>query len=172
MPKAVQYKRGSYIYFAGDNANNVFVLQQGSVTIITTDPQMNVPIKELVMPGEFFGVKQALGNYKRDESAMAVQDSTILTFETPEFEAFLSGNTGIAFKMLKVFSNQLRTANSQLNSMLNEKKEDVDAGLFNVGCYFFNQRLTDKAKYVFERYVEEYPQGKNIDLAKKYLAKL
>jgi len=34
MPKPIQYKAGSLIYFQGDRADKVFVLQVGKVNVV------------------------------------------------------------------------------------------------------------------------------------------
>lgn len=170
MPRTVQYKKGSLIYFNGDKSDRIFVLQQGLVDLATIDPEINMEVHDTVSQGEFFGVKSALSGYSRDETATALQDSNIIVFSVPEFETLAMGNTRLIFKMLKVFSNQLRRVNKQLSSVLKQKEADPDDGLYNVGAYFYKQRQDEKAFYVFSKYKEQYPHGKNIDNAIKALS--
>ncbi|GMO26534.1 MAG: hypothetical protein Ta2B_06740 [Termitinemataceae bacterium] len=173
MPKPTQYKKGSFVYFSGDkNDDRVFVVQQGSVLLESIDPELNLEVHDKVAPGEFFGVKSALGNYPRDESAQAMQDSVIIVFSVSEFEQIATGNTRLIFKMLQVFSNQLRRVNKQLSSVLKQKETDPDDGLYNVGNFFLNQKEYSKALYIFDKYCTQYPQGKNINNSKKFLTQL
>ena len=109
MPKATQYKSSSVIYFQGDVGDKIFILKAGKVLSKTNDIETKEEINELVAPGEFFGVKSALGRYPRDETALVLSDSEVLVFTVPEFEQLVLSNTRIIMKMLKVFSNQLRT---------------------------------------------------------------
>ncbi|MDR2841843.1 MAG: Crp/Fnr family transcriptional regulator [Spirochaetaceae bacterium] len=168
----VQYKKNSLVYFTGDRSDKIFILQQGNVNLGTIDPETEMEVNDTVKPGEFFGVKSALGNFPRDETATVVQDSVIIVFTVPEFEALAMGNTRLIFKMLQVFSNQLRRVNKQLSSVLKQKESDPDDGLYNVGVYFNKERQFKKAHYVFTKYLEQYPEGKNIANAKKSLALL
>ncbi|GHT48444.1 hypothetical protein FACS1894102_1490 [Spirochaetia bacterium] len=173
MPRPVQYKKNSLVYFTGDkNDNKIFVLQQGKIILESLDPETNVQVLDTVAAGEFFGVKSALGNFNRDESASVVDDSVVIVFTVQEFEALAASNTRLIFKMLQVFSNQLRRVNKQLNSVLKQKEANADDGLFNSGVYFFKKGDLTKAKYIFLRYNEQHPAGKNIIAVKNYLAKI
>ena len=95
MPKPLQYKSGSLIYFQGDPADKVFILQGGMMNLVYQDMETGHDVHDLVQPGEFFGVKSALGRYPREENAMAMQDAVIMAFTVPEFEALSQANTRI-----------------------------------------------------------------------------
>jgi CRP-like cAMP-binding protein len=170
MPKPLQYRSGSLIYFQGDPANQVFILQKGQVNLVYQDIETGQDVHDLVQPGEFFGVKSALGRYPREENAVALQDAAIMAFTVPEFEALAMANTRIIMKMLKVFSNQMRRIHHQVSSLM-EKDEQLtpEAGLFNVGQYYLKNKRFAQAKYVLSRYLTYYPSGRNAAQAAKDL---
>jgi len=162
MPKPLQYKAGSVIYFQGDPADKVFILQVGKVNLTYQDIETGQDVHDLVQQGEFFGVKSALGRYPREENAMAIQDATIMAFTVPEFEALSMANTRIIMKMLKVFSNQLRKIHKQVSSLMEkEDQQNPEAGLFSVGEFYLKNRSFAQARYVFSRYLTYYPSGRN-----------
>lgn len=164
MPKAVQYKTNSIVYFAGDVDDKVFLLQKGRMALTSTDIETGKQITEYIREGEFFGVKSALGHYPREESAMVIADSIVLSFATTEFEAFAQTNTRIIMKMLKVFSNQLRHIHRQIESLLDSKEEtNPDDGLFSVAQCFYNSRQYQAASQVAVRYLQLYPSGKHAE---------
>ena len=166
MPKPLQYKSGSLIYFQGDPADKVFILQSGKVNLVYQDIETGQDVHDLVQPGEFFGVKSALGRYPREENAMAIQDTAIMAFTVPEFEALAMANTRIIMKMLKVLSNQLRKIHKQVSSlMVKEDQQNPEAGLFSVGDYYLKNKNYSQARYVFSRYLTYYPSGRNAALA-------
>ena len=169
MPKPLQFRSGSLIYFQGDPANQVFILQKGKVNLVYQNIETGEDIHDLVQPGEFFGVKSALGRYPREENAVAVQDAAIMSFTVPEFEALAAANTRIIMKMLKVFSNQMRRIHNQVSSLMKEETINPEAGLFNVGQYYLKNKKYIQAKYVFSRYLTYYPSGKNAQQAAKDL---
>jgi CRP-like cAMP-binding protein len=170
MPKPFQYRSGSVIYFQGDAADKIFILQSGKVNLTYQDIENGDDVHDLVQPGEFFGVKSALGRYTREENAIAIQDAAIMAFTVPEFEALAQANTRIIMKMLKVFSNQLRRIHRQVSNLM-EKTEEVnpDMGLYNVGEYYLKNKRYFQAKYVFSRYLTYYPSGRNAAQAAKNL---
>jgi CRP-like cAMP-binding protein len=170
MPKPFQYRSGSVIYFQGDAADKIFILQSGKVNLAYQDIETGEDVHDLVQPGEFFGVKSALGRYPREENAIAIQDASTMAFSVPEFETLAQANTRIIMKMLKVFSNQLRRIHRQVSNLM-EKTEEVnpETGLFNVGEYYLKSKRFVQAKYVFSRYLTYYPSGRNAALAAKNL---
>jgi CRP-like cAMP-binding protein len=169
MPKPLQYRSGSLIYFQGDPAEKVFILQAGKVNLVYQDIETGQDVHDTVQPGEFFGVKSALGRYPREENAVALQDTTIMAFTVPEFEALAMANTRVVMKMLKVFSNQMRRLHKQVSSLMEKEELNPDVGLFNVGEYYLTNKRFTQAKYVFGRYLTYYPSGKNAAQAAKNL---
>jgi CRP-like cAMP-binding protein len=170
MPKALQYRAGSLIYFQGDAAELVYILQQGKVNLTYQDIETGEDMHDPVQPGEFFGVKSALGRYPREENAVAMQDSSLVAFTVPEFEKMAMANTRIIMKMLKVFSNQLRRLHKQVSNLMEkEETQNSEAGLFNVGQYYLKNKRFSQAKYVFGRYLTYYPSGRNAAQAAKFL---
>jgi len=169
MPKSHQYFTGSLVYARGDEANRLFILQSGKVSMISSDIETGDEIRELVSPGEFFGVKSALGRFPREENAIAVADSTAMAFTVPEFEAFAMSNPKIIIKMLKVFSTQMRRVHQQIAKL--KEKEDVkpDEGLFSIGANYLKLKRYPHAKYIFSRYLAHYPSGEKVALAAKNL---
>jgi len=160
MPKPLPYKAGSLIYFRGDPADKVFLLQAGKVNLAYQDIETGQDVHDLVQQGEFFGVKSALGRYPREENAMAILDATVMAFTVPEFEALAMANTRIIMKMLKVFSNQLRKIHKQVSSLMAKEEQNPEAGLFSVGEYYLKAKSYGQARYIFSRYLTFYPSGK------------
>jgi CRP-like cAMP-binding protein len=169
MPKPLQYRSGSLIYFQGDAAEKVFILQKGTVSLVYQDIETGQDVHDMVQPGEFFGVKSALGRYPREENAVALQDTAIMAFTVSEFETLAMANTRIVMKMLKVFSNQMRRIHRQVSSLMEEEELNPDVGLYNVGEYYLKNKRFSQAKYVFGRYLTYYPSGKNAIQAAKNL---
>jgi CRP-like cAMP-binding protein len=170
MPKPFQFSAGSVIYFQGDAASAIYILQSGKVNLTYQDIETGEDVHDLVQPGEFFGVKSALGRYPREENAIAIQNAAVMSFSVPEFEALAQANTRIIMKMLKVFSNQLRRIHRQVSNIV-EKTEELnpETGLFSIGEYYLKNKRFFQAKYVFSRYLTYYPSGHNAALAAKNL---
>jgi len=163
MPKAVQYSANSVIYFSGDFDARVFLLHSGHIALNSVDIETGAQVTEYIKTGEFFGVKSALGNYPREESAMVLTDALVYTFSVAEFESFAQTNTRIIIQMLKVFSRQLRNIHRQLESLMDSKQEtNNEDGLFTVATAFYKSQHYRAAAQVAARYRALYPSGKHL----------
>jgi CRP-like cAMP-binding protein len=169
MPNPLQYKSGSLIYYKGEEANKIFILQKGIISLVYPDIETGADIRNPVQPGEFFGVKSALGRFPREENAIALANTTIIAFSVPEFETLVMSNTRIILKMLKVFSNQMRRTHAQVASLTETNQMKPDEGLFTIGEKYLKNRNFAHAKYIFNRYLALYPTGKDAEQAEKNL---
>lgn len=160
MPKAIHYRAGSVVYFAGDPGDRVFILKAGQVLLKTADIETGQEVRDVVSTGEFFGVKSALGKYAREEDALVVEDASVIAFAVPEFEALVGTNTRVTMKMLKVFSTQLRRIHVKVRHLLEvDQQTDPEAGLYEIGEYYMGKNKHRHAAYAFRRYLEIYPSG-------------
>ncbi|MCL2764277.1 MAG: cyclic nucleotide-binding domain-containing protein [Treponema sp.] len=169
MPKPAQYRSGSLIFFQGDPADKIYILQTGKISLVYQDIETGADVRDPVQPGEFFGVKSALGRYAREENAVALSDTTVLIFTVPEFEALAMANSRIIMKMLKVFSNQMRRVHKQVSKVMAKEEQPPADGLYNVGEFYLKNKRFSHAKHVFNRYLTFYPSGKNAIQATKNL---
>ena len=119
MPRAMQYTKGSIIYFEGDRDERIFIMQQGTVLLSSKDIESGQDTAEQVKSGEFFGVKSALGHFPREETAIALVPTVAIAMTVQEFELMFSNNKALIMKMLRVFSNQLRQIHRKTESILN-----------------------------------------------------
>ncbi len=161
MPITRNYSAGSIVYFGGDIGEDIYVMQKGRISLISTSLDQKEDIKEDVRKGEFFGVKSALGRYPREETAQVLADSQVLVFKTAEFEQFAQKNTRIVLQMLKVFSSQLRRVHKAVREFLGEHgASESSTELVRVGEYYYKAGKTDYALYVFTAYLKHHPTGK------------
>ena len=162
MPKPAQYRSGSLIYFKGDPADKIYILQKGVISLVYQDIETGGDVKDAVKPGEFFGVKSALGRYTREENAVALSETTVMSFTVPEFEALAMANSRIIMQMLTVFSNQMRRVHKQVSKVMAKEEQPPADGLFNVGEFYLKNKRFSHAKHVFSRYLTFYPSGKTL----------
>ncbi|MFP4644142.1 MAG: tetratricopeptide repeat protein [Spirochaetales bacterium] len=173
VPRAMTYKPNSVIYFEGDSSNRIFILKSGRVTLASQDIETGEELKDRVEVGEFFGVRSALGRYPHEETAVVVSLSEVIVFSVPEFEQYVTQNTRVVLKMLKVFSTQLRRVHSKVTNMLDQPSQlSSEQGLFQTAEYFYKQRRTRQALYAFKRYLFHYPNGSNAERARTLVSQL
>lgn len=169
-PIARSYKTGSIIYFSGDTGRDIYVLQQGSINLISLSLDGLSETYEKVQKGEFFGVKSSLGNYPREETAKVLKDSMVLVFSPKSFEAFSLKNTRIVLQMLKVFSSHLRKIHKKVRDLLGEASEgDTSNELLSVAEHYHKIGNFVYASYAYNSYLKNYKSGILLDRANKLL---
>lgn len=178
-PKALQYRPNSIVYFKGDASDRIFILNKGKVSLNYIDTETGQDIHDPIKVGEFFGVRSALGRYPREETALALDHTTVIAFTVPEFEQLAMKNTRIIMTMLRVFSNQLRRIHNRVQNLLTSTEQiSQESGLYKIGEYYLNTRNYSQAIYAFGRYLVYYPTGthaaaatRNLAMAEQYMGK-
>ncbi|MCK9170449.1 MAG: Crp/Fnr family transcriptional regulator [Treponema sp.] len=169
MPKAMQYTKGSIVYFAGDKDERIFILQKGILVLTSIDIESNQPVTEQVKNGEFFGVKSALGHFPREETATALADCVAVVLTVMEFEQIFSGNRPVIMKMLRVFSNQLRQIHKKTEAILNNVTEDQQTGMIAVAKSFYDDEQYLSCCDICVKFLALYPDTlKKDEVAKLY----
>ena len=169
MPKAMQYTKGSIVYFEGDKDERIFILQKGILVLTTTDVETHQPVTEQVKNGEFFGVKSALGRFPREETATALTDCVSIALTIQEFEQIFSSNKEIIMKMLRAFSNQLRLIHKKTEAILNNVPEDQQTGMIAVAKSFYNDEEYLSCCDICVKFLSLYPNtAKKDEVAKLY----
>lgn len=160
MPVTRHFTGGSIIYFQGDASEEIFVLQNGRVSLLSNAMDSDEEIREEVRQGEFFGVRSTLGRYPREETAQALGKTTLISFSVNEFEEFILKNTRLIMKMLRVFSKQLRNIHREVRDILKVgAARDSAYELMNVAESFYRSGNFSHAVYAFKKYIEIYPSG-------------
>lgn len=167
MPKLANFSKGSIIYFENDKDDRIFILQKGLIRLESIDDETRNTVSNQVKPGEFFGVKSALGRFCREETACAVLDSQVISLSVPEFEANFSGNKQIIMKMMQVFSKQLRQIHKRTEQILDSKPEKPQKGMFEVAKSFFEDEQYLSCYDVCVKYLKLYPTSPFAEYIKK-----
>lgn len=176
MQTVIKYKMDSVIYFASDTANYIYILKSGNVVLNSIDNESNKLISKQIKAGELFGVKSVLGNYPRNETAIAISDATVYAFDQKAFEDFSIKNPRIILQMIKIYSKDLRKLHKQTETLItknaeknneekikfeNQEEFTNDDGLFSVAEAFFKSEHYAICTEVARRYNKLYSNGKH-----------
>jgi CRP-like cAMP-binding protein len=74
-------------------------------------------ILSLLGAGDFFGEMALLDNEPRSATAIAVEDSELLSLHRNDFQNVLSDNRSITVGLIKVLTARLRRANHQISTL-------------------------------------------------------
>jgi CRP-like cAMP-binding protein len=165
------YKKGSFVFIENDeNSSSVFLVKKGRVSHICSSAILSAALKD-AGEGDFFGFISSLSGRPRLSSAVAVEDSTVVQIETNQFFMMLRGNTGIAMKIMNSYSHALKHYDSVL---LDIKPINLiypnNLSLMRLGEFYKDKGVIILAVYIFNRYIQLFPDSENISEVKKILA--
>lgn len=158
-PQLKRFSKNSIIYFTGDTDSNIYILKEGQVVISYLPPDKLEEEAYVVKPGEFFGLKSAMGKYPREETAIASTDVVAVVMNENEFLAVNGKNEQLLLKILKALSKELRDTVKKVNQLTGQVEVLPDEGLFNYGMYYFKTKQYKKSQYCFKKLLELYPDN-------------
>ena len=171
MLKTVQYTKGAIIYFENDNDERIFILQKGVVILSSTDIETGGTNTVQLDNGEFFGAKSALGHFPREETATSLEDSIVISMTVQEFEQIFSSNQQVIYKMLRVFSGQLREMHKKAKSLLSHQEEfNQQDGMLSVARAFYDDCQYRACMDVCLKFLKRFPDTNEVESVAKLYA--
>jgi len=126
ISKEKRVKKDQIIFKEGDTGDAFYFIVSGSVRISTIVPGVGEEALTILREGEYFGEMALIDDAPRSASAIAHDDTILLLIEKDNFRKLLAQETGIAYKLLWVFtktlSARLRKTDEQLKSIFSIAK--------------------------------------------------
>lgn len=119
-------KKDEMIFKEGDIGDAFYLIVSGSVRISTIVPGVGEEALAVLKEGEYFGEMALIDDAPRSASAIANEDVILLLIEKKQFRKLLAQETGMAYKLLWVFtktlSARLRKTDEQLKGIFSIAK--------------------------------------------------
>jgi CRP/FNR family cyclic AMP-dependent transcriptional regulator len=112
-------KKNEYIYFPEDPSSSIFFLKKGRVKIGTYSDNGKEIIKAILNPGEIFGELSLVGEDKRNDFAMALDnDLVVCSLGMKDMEDMIEKNPLIGLKVTKLIGFRLQKIERRLESLI------------------------------------------------------
>lgn len=119
-------KKDEMIFKEGDVGDAFYLIVSGSVRISTIVPGVGEEALAVLKEGEYFGEMALIDDAPRSASAIANDDVILLLIGKKQFRKLLAQETGMAYKLLWVFtktlSARLRKTDEQLKAIFSIAK--------------------------------------------------
>ncbi len=109
--------RGTVIFEAGEEADEVFVVATGKVRIAVSTPEGKELILATLGSGQVFGEMALLDSAPRSASAIAETRVELIGIHRADFQRLLDAHPNISKKLLAMLSRRLRRANARMQSL-------------------------------------------------------
>jgi CRP/FNR family transcriptional regulator, cyclic AMP receptor protein len=112
------YRRGTYLFFQGDESEHVFFLLAGRIEVSTLSVTGHRQLLTTLDPPEFFGELGTLGDQRRTSTTVALEDSTVWVTAGDQFLEFLARNFDAARALVRSLARQIQAHESFVEDLL------------------------------------------------------
>lgn len=112
-----RYPKDTVIFFENEEGDCLFMILEGRVKVTILGDDGREIILTMLGSGDLFGEMALLDNEPRSATAIAVEESELLSLHRTDFQAVLGENPGISAALIKVLSQRLRRANHQISTL-------------------------------------------------------
>ena len=121
------YKKDEYIYRERDPSLGMYVIKEGRIRLIVEDEQGELhELKQLGTP-DVFGRLALLGDFRRQETAQAVTETTVLGFFRPELKSLIKRDPQTVAVLLSALTSDIARRYVNLCDRLVEKEGKLAA---------------------------------------------
>lgn len=118
---------GEILFSEGDRATTCYIIKDGNLEILKTDPATQKPYRLAIRgKGEFLGEMSLLEESPRFATAKAIGDCVVLEISRDDFVRLIGQNPIIAMKVMEALSSRLRQADLKMINDLQIKNEQLE----------------------------------------------
>lgn len=151
------YGKGEYIYFTDDPSKTIYLIASGKVKILQYSPDGDEVVKAILTKGELFGEMAILGEDKRQDYAVALEEETVLCqMNIDQLQEIMLEDKTFASKVNKLIGMRIRNLERRLDALL---YKDVKTRIREFLLEFAEERGVKKGKQVF---IKSYLTHKDI----------
>lgn len=113
-----RYRRGTYLFYQGDDAPEVLFLVEGRVQVSSDSAGGHRQLHTTLEPPQFFGELGVLGEMGRTAAALALEESTVWVVPGGDFLAFLSEEPSASRALLRALARQVQSNEAFVEDLL------------------------------------------------------
>jgi CRP/FNR family cyclic AMP-dependent transcriptional regulator len=112
-----KFQKDTVIFFENEEGDSFFIILEGRIKVTILGDDGREIILSVLGPEDFFGEMALLDNEPRSATAIAVEDSELLSLHRMDFQSVLVENAPITLALIKVLTGRLRRANHQISTL-------------------------------------------------------
>ncbi len=172
--KVENYLANSFIIVEGKkNSDNFYIILKGKVKVSKENPAVTEDPYTIMGPGDFFGVVSCMSGHTRIETAIALENVSLISVEREKFGLLIQKNPAVAMKIIKFFSRQLRDFDQSITNLTFKNASHEDPShLYNIGEYYITKKQYSHAVYAFQKFIKYCPNDPNVNKAIERLKSL
>jgi CRP/FNR family transcriptional regulator/CRP/FNR family cyclic AMP-dependent transcriptional regulator len=112
-----KYPKDTVVFFENEQGDSLFMILEGRVKVTILGDDGREIILSVLGPGDFFGEMSLLDNEPRSATAIAMEDSELLSILRADFQGVIAGDARTTLALMKSLTARLRRANHQISTL-------------------------------------------------------
>ena len=112
------YKKGDYIYMPEDSADKIYFVREGRVKIGTYSDTGKEITKAILAMGEVFGELVLVGETRRKDFAIAMEDTAICIMSASQMKGMMKDHSALSLFMMKIMGSRVLEMEQRLESLV------------------------------------------------------
>ncbi|MDR2419442.1 MAG: cyclic nucleotide-binding domain-containing protein [Treponema sp.] len=169
----INFKKGTYLIVEGtQQAERFFIIAAGTVRV-SKESMAVVKERDVLGPGDFFGVISTMSSHGHIESVLAMTDVSVLSVQKKQYGDVIRNNSSLAMKIIMQFSKQMRFLDDALAIRTLKQKTNEDVShLLDVAEYYTSKQQYNHAYFVYQQYLKHCPDSDKVNLVKDRLMEI
>ena len=163
----------SFVLVEGQPPSHHFYIIKSGTIKISSEVKIaaeTTSSNSILKPGDFFGVISCMSSHAQTETAMALENVSLISVKRNDFGLLIQKNPIVAMKIIRFFSSQLRDFNTAITNLtFKDNVSPSPSYLFNIGKFYLKQKSYEQAIQVFQKFIKHYPNDHNASSAKSEL---
>jgi CRP/FNR family cyclic AMP-dependent transcriptional regulator len=109
--------KDTVVFFENEEGDSFFMIVDGRIKVTILGDDGREVILSVLGRGDFFGEMALLDNEPRSATAIAVEDTELLSLHRNDFQSVLTDNRSIMLALIKILTARLRRANHQISTL-------------------------------------------------------
>ena len=112
-----RYPKDTVVFFENEEGDFFFTILEGRIKVTILGDDGREVILSVLGRGDFFGEMALLDNEPRSATAIAVEDTELLSLHRNDFQSVLADNRSIMSALIRILTARLRRANHQISTL-------------------------------------------------------
>lgn len=111
------YKKNNYIFYQGDPANALYVINKGIVKLYKVSDDGKEQTIRLLFPGDFFGQSSLVSRKSHYVSAQVLEETQLCVLNQNDFQTVMNEHPDLVLNMFYAINNRLHEADEWMSSI-------------------------------------------------------
>ena len=112
-----RYPKDTVVFFENEEGDFFFMILEGRIKVTILGDDGREVILSILGPGDFFGEMALLDNEPRSATAIAIEETELLSLHRTDFQTVMADNKSITTALIRSLTGRLRRANHQISTL-------------------------------------------------------